>query len=77
MLAELLALPGVREESQLRSRFGFMAFHGGALEEMTDVVAAAAADRSGSSYYGLLQPDELQWHISSHKLSPNDSVRMS
>ena len=40
MLSELLASPGVREESVLRSRFGFMAFHGGALEEMTDVIAA-------------------------------------
>ena len=76
MLAELLASPGVREESVLRSTFGFMAFHGGSLEEMTDVIAAEAAARSGSSYYGLLQPDELQWHIPSHKLSPTDSALM-
>lgn len=77
MLAELLATPGVREESVLRSRFGFMAFHGGSLEEMTDVVAAMAAERSGASYYGLLQPPDLQWHISSHKLDPGESPSMA
>ena len=37
--AELLAMPGVEEQLELRSRFGFMAYHGGALEEMTDVIA--------------------------------------
>lgn len=77
MLGELLAKPGVREESVLRTRFGFMAFHGGSLEEMTDVIAAAAAERSGASYYGLLQPTDLQWHISSHKLDPVDSPVMA
>ena len=77
MLAELLAHPGVREECALRSRFGFMAFHGGSLEEMTDVIAAAAAERCGASYYGLLQPPELQWHIPSHKLSPADAPIMA
>ncbi|MCU1400874.1 MAG: hypothetical protein JWN62_3983 [Acidimicrobiales bacterium] len=76
MLAELLASPGVREECELRSAFGFMAFHGGSLEEMTDVIAAEAARRSGASYYGLLQPEDLQWHIPSHKLSPADSPTM-
>ena len=35
--AELLALPGVEEHCELRSTFGFMAYHGGALEEATDV----------------------------------------
>ncbi|MCU1388445.1 MAG: hypothetical protein JWL72_1783, partial [Ilumatobacteraceae bacterium] len=35
-----------------------------------------AARRSGASYYGLLQPEELQWHIPSHKLSPADSPTM-
>lgn len=77
MLSELLAHPGVREECVLRSRFGFMAFHGGSLEEMTDVIAAEAAERSGASYYGVVQPDDLQWHIPSHMLSPNESVAMA
>ncbi len=77
MLAELLAHPGVREETALRSRFGFMAFHGGSLEEMTDVIAAAAAERCGASYYAVLLPEDLQWHIPSHKLSPADSPVMA
>src|SRR6202011_2125684 len=37
-LSELLRVPGVIEESRLRSRFEFMAIHGGGLEEMTDVI---------------------------------------
>ena len=77
MLEKLLAHPGVREVCELRSRFGFMAFHGGSLEEMTDVIAAAAAERSGASYYGVLQPDDLQWHIPSHKGSPAASPALA
>ena len=30
-----------------RGRFGFMAFHGGSLEEMTDIIARAAAEQAG------------------------------
>jgi len=77
MLAELLAHDGVREESVLRSRFGFMAYHGGSLEEMTDVIAAAAAERCGASYYGLILPDDLQLHIPSHQVAPADSPLMA
>ena len=61
--SELLASEGVREECVLRGTFGFMAFHGGELEEVTDVIARTAAERSGASYYGVLQPDILEWHI--------------
>ena len=71
--AELLATPGVDEVCQLRSRFGFMAYHGGSLEEMTDVIARAAAERSGASYYGVHQPKGLEWHIPSTKVSPTAS----
>jgi len=71
--AELLASPGVREVCELRSPIGFMAYHGGSLEEQTDVIASLAAERSGSSYYGVLQPDDLQWHIPSHLVSPRSS----
>ncbi len=70
MFDQLLAHPGVREECELRSRIGFMAFHGGALEEQTDVIAAEAARRSGASYYGVLQPSDLLWHIPSTKFDP-------
>jgi phage replication-related protein YjqB (UPF0714/DUF867 family) len=50
-----------------------MAYHGGALEELTDVIAARAAEASGASYYGVVQPPHLNWHIPSHKVSPAQS----
>jgi phage replication-related protein YjqB (UPF0714/DUF867 family) len=37
------------------------------------VIAALAAERSGASYYAVLQPDDVQWHIPSHKVSPTSS----
>ena len=74
--AELLAMNGVREVCELRGRIGFMAYHGGSLEEQTDVIASLAAERSGASYYAVLQPDDVQWHIPSHKVSPNSSTQL-
>ncbi len=73
--AELLATPGVDEVCELRSRFGFMAFHGGALEEMTDVIARAAAERTGASYYGVHQPKGMEHHIPSTRFDPAVSER--
>jgi len=72
-LSELLTMDGVSEHSVLRSTFGFMAFHGGALEEMTDIVASRAAERAGASYYGIQLPDNLEWHIPSHKVTADQS----
>lgn len=69
----LLQTPGVQEVCELRGPVGFMAFHGGALEEMTDVIARHAAAASDASYYGVLQPDDLRWHIPSHRVSPDES----
>jgi phage replication-related protein YjqB (UPF0714/DUF867 family) len=74
--AELLAMTGVQEVCELRSRIGFMAYHGGSLEEQTDVIASRAAERSGASYYAVLQPDDVQWHIPSHKVSPSSSAQL-
>ncbi|MEY2446403.1 MAG: hypothetical protein QOE00_2983 [Ilumatobacteraceae bacterium] len=74
--AELLATDGVKEVCELRGKIGFMAYHGGALEEQTDVIASQAAERSGASYYGVLQPDDVQWHIPSHEVSPESSPRL-
>lgn len=72
--ADLLATVGVTEEIELRStRIGFMAFHGGALEEMTDVIARRAAAASDASYYGVLQPKHLDWHIPSHRVTSDQS----
>jgi phage replication-related protein YjqB (UPF0714/DUF867 family) len=70
---ELLAHPGVEEEVALRSRFGFLAFHGGSLEEMTDVIAVAAAERADASVYVVRQPPDFQWHIPSSKVDPAHS----
>lgn len=75
--AELLATPGVDEVCELRSRFGFMAYHGGALEEMTDVIARAAAEASGASYYGVHQPVGMEWHIPSTQVSPSASTLLA
>lgn len=77
MLGELLAHPGVEEVCELRGSFGFMAYHGGSLEEMTDVIARRAADASGASYYGVHQPPDLQWHIPSTRIDPGDSAPLA
>ncbi|MEO6571721.1 MAG: poly-gamma-glutamate hydrolase family protein [Ilumatobacteraceae bacterium] len=75
--ADLLALPGVSEECILRGTFGFMAYHGGGLEAMTDVIARAAAERSGASYYGVVHPPDWELHIPSTRVTPTDSPRMA
>lgn len=75
--AELLAFDGVHEVAELRGSFGFMAYHGGGLEEMTDVVARAAAERSGSSYYGVLHPPHWELHLPSTRVAPDDSRRLA
>lgn len=77
MLAELLAHPGVREECELRSRFGFLALHGGSLEQVTDHVAVEAARRSGASVYALVQPPDFTRHVPATKLDPADSPTLA
>jgi phage replication-related protein YjqB (UPF0714/DUF867 family) len=74
---ELLRCPGVIEESQLRSRFGFLAFHGGSLERGTAEVAEAAAERGGASLYAVRQPEDLRWHIPSALVDPSLSPVLS
>ncbi len=75
--AELLAQPGVVEVAELRSRFGFMAFHGGGLEAVTDVIATAAAEASGASLYAVIQPDGMQHHLPSSQVSPAESPALA
>jgi phage replication-related protein YjqB (UPF0714/DUF867 family) len=72
MLAELLGSPGVDERLTLRSRFGICALHGG-LEAATAEIAQAAADAAGASYYAVVQPDDLHWHVPSHRYDPTES----
>lgn len=76
-LSELLAYDNVQEECVIRSQFGFMAFHGGALEEVTDVIASRAAERAGASYYGIQLPDNLEWHIPSHRVTADQSPALA
>ncbi len=76
-LAELLEVPGVVEESALRSPFGFMAIHGGSLEAMTDGVARRAAEAAGASYYGVLYPDTIDVHLSSTAYGASDSPALA
>jgi phage replication-related protein YjqB (UPF0714/DUF867 family) len=75
--SELLGHPGVEEVLELRSTFGFMAFHGGNLEEGTDQVATAAALASGSSLYAVLQPPDLRWHIPSARFRAAESPALT
>ena len=73
MFAELLAHDGVEELCELRSAFGFMAFHGGNLEKGTDGVALAAGSKAGASVYAVVQPPDLRWHIPSTAVQPSES----
>lgn len=75
-LTELLALPGVREDVAIRSRFGFMAIHGGDLELMTDVIATAAAAQAGASYYGVMYPVDLDRHLASARYRRTESAAL-
>ena len=77
MFDELLAHPGVEEIVELRSTFGFMAYHGGSLEEVTDVVATAAAEQAGASLYAVLQPAGFRWHIPSTEVRPEHSQALA
>ncbi len=70
MLDSLLAFPGVEEHAVLRSRFGFLALHGG-LEAGTAEIADAAAHVASASLYAVVQPDDLHWHVPSHYFDPS------
>ena len=76
-LSELLTQPGVTEESRLRSRFGFLANHGGGLEQMTDVIAERAADASRASVYVVRHPDKYPHHLASARFRCDESARLA
>lgn len=79
--AAILNAPGVREVCTLHpgpvGRVGFMAYHGGNLELMTDIIAEAAAERSGASYYGVVQPAPMREHLSSIKVRVEESSHLA
>jgi phage replication-related protein YjqB (UPF0714/DUF867 family) len=71
--AALLSRPGVQEVSELRGRVGFMAYHGGALEAMTDVIARRAAELADASCYSVIQPPGMRDHLPSIQVNPDES----
>lgn len=76
-LSALLAEPGIVEESRLRSRFGFLAIHGGGLEQMTDVIAERAGDAAGASVYLVRHPDGYPRHLPSARYLAAESPRLA
>jgi len=55
-----------------------MAYHGGQLEKVTDVVAGCAAAASGASYYAVLQTDKDRVvHLPSKTVDPAESPAMA
>ncbi len=75
MLDELLATDGVCERVVPGSRVGVCALHGG-LEQGTAEIAEAVARRAGASFYAVVQPNDLHWHIPSHRYDPAHSDRL-
>jgi phage replication-related protein YjqB (UPF0714/DUF867 family) len=73
---QLLRQSGVVETVELRSPFGFMAFHGG-LEGGTETIAARAAMLAGASLYTVVQPASLVWHVPSALVSPEHSPHLA
>ncbi len=61
----------------LRSTFGFLAFHGGALERVTDRIATEAAARCGASLYAVVQPPGTRIHLPSIEVTPEASPRLA
>lgn len=50
-----------------------MAYHGGELEKVTDIVAKEVAERSGASLYMVTQDRDPLHHIASARVSPEHS----
>ena len=76
-LSELLADPEMQESTVLRSRFGFLAIHGGCLEQMTDVIAERAAAAADASVYVLRHPSGYPHHLSSARYLLSESDRLA
>ena len=75
-LADLLAIPGIKEECILRSNVGFLALHGGSQDRGTDQIARRAAEEAGASYYAIVQPPGLRVHLTSRLHDPRHSAKL-
>ena len=73
----ILEAPGVEEICELRGPIGFMAYHGGHLEWMTDVIAERAAVASDASLYAVLQPEGMREHFTSTTVDPAESTQLA
>jgi phage replication-related protein YjqB (UPF0714/DUF867 family) len=69
--------PDVVEVCELRSTFGVMAYHGGQLEKVTDIVATEVAEATGASYYGLLHLADEPAHVPSTEIDPAHSPALA
>lgn len=69
--------PDVVEVCELRSTLGVMAYHGGQLEKVTDIVADAVAAGAGASYYGLLHLADDPAHVPSTDIDPRHSIALA
>jgi phage replication-related protein YjqB (UPF0714/DUF867 family) len=67
----------VVEHSVLRSRFGFLAIHGGGLEQMTDVIAERAAEAADASVYVVRHPEQYPHHLPSARYLAGESARLA
>ena len=76
-LADLLSIKGIVEQLELRSTLGLCALHGGGLERGTDIVAREVAKKTGASYYALVQPEGLRYHLPSSRFDPTESPRLT
>jgi phage replication-related protein YjqB (UPF0714/DUF867 family) len=54
-----------------------MAYHGGNLERTTDAVAAEVAERTGSSFYAVVQAAPHRHHIKSTAFDPEHSEALA
>ena len=75
--ADLLARSGVVEILDLQGPIGFCAYHGGNLERVTEQIASEAAARSGSSFYGVIQPPGMRHHVPSVRVDPAQSEKLA
>ncbi len=75
-LAQLLTMPGTREECVLRSSVGFMALHGGSQDRGTEQIARRAAKEANASYYAIVQPAGLRVHLTSRLHDPEHSAQL-
>lgn len=75
MLADLIATKGVVEDTVLRGPVGVMALHGG-LEAGTAPAARRCARLAGASFYAVVQPQDLRWHVPSTRFDPGESQKL-